>query len=565
MKRILNALTYIQHFLKIIDKKGKTIPFILNQPQQRLYAVVREQQKQGKPVRVIILKARQMGFSTLVEAIIFWLAATARFVYCLIVAHTEDATDSLFQMSRRYYENLPEALKPMQQASNAKELVFDRPSRYKGDRVGLGSRIRCATAGGKGIGRGKTVKALHLSEFAFWPGNKRETLVGLLQTVPDEPGTFVFIESTANGFEEFKDLWDKAVADYRAGVESWVPVFFAWFEMAEYRRRVPKNFERTPEEEELAITFGLDDEQLAWRRWCIDVNCGGDLDKFHQEYPCTPDEAFISTGRCAFDKKALVLRREQVRQLEWEYGAFSLQYDIAGKIKSFKWVPERGGPVRILKHPEAGVPYVLGADTAGTGTDWFAGHILDNRTGAQVAVIHQQMGERAFAEQCYCLGMYYNEALIGVEINYSTYPQRCLEELGYHRFYIRERLDDYTHELVEAYGFETTTASRPLIVDNLKDVAKRELQNIADYQTLGEMLTFVYDKNWKPQAEVGKHDDLVMSLAIAHFIRSQQRTSVAAAAKNGTAIWTKDMWEDYDAASPAERQRMLLDWGEPKR
>lgn len=561
---LLNARCYIERFLKIIDKKGRTIPLVLNQPQQRLYSVIREQWKAGKPIRVIILKARQMGFSTLVEAIIFWMAATARFVRCLIVAHTEDATDALFQMSRRYYENLPPQIKPMQQASNAKELVFDRPSRYKGTATGLGSRIRCATAGGKGIGRGFTVRALHLSEFAYWPGNKRETLVGLMQTVPDEPGTFVAIESTAKGYDEFKKLWDTAVEDQRAGREGFVPVFFAWFEMQEYRRKVPKDFERTPEEEELAITFDLDDEQLAWRRWCIAVNCGGDLDKFHQEYPSTPDEAFLSTGRCVFDKQALVLRREQVRLLGWEYGSFSLEYDLLGKIERFRWVPEPGGPVRILKHPEEGVPYVLGGDTAGDGSDYFAGHVLDNRTGAQVAVIHHQFGERAFAEQAYCLGMYYNTALIGLEINYSTYPQKCLEELGYRRFYIRQRLDTYTGKLAEAYGFETTTKSRPLIIDNLKEVVRQELQNIADYQTLGEMLTFVYDEKWKPQAEVGEHDDLVMSLAIAHFIRSQQRTTVTLAAEKGTAQWTEDMWEDFNRASPAEQQLLLKEWGTPR-
>lgn len=565
MKWILNALQYIQRFLKIVDKSGKTIPFILNQPQQRLYGVIREQWKAGKPVRVIILKARQMGFSTLVEAIIFWLAATARFVRCLIVAHTEEATNNLFQMSLRFYENLPDVLKPLQQASNAKELVFDRPSRYKGGRPGLGSRIRCATAGGKGIGRSSTVKAMHLSEFAFWPGDKRKTLVGLLQTVPDEPGTLVVIESTANGYDEFKKLWDKAVEDLRAGREGFIPVFFAWFEMRSYRRKVPKDFQRTPEEEELAATFGLDDKQLAWRRWCIDANCGGDVELFHQEYPSTPDEAFISTGRCAFNKQALVLRRAQVRQLQWEYGAFSLEYDLLGKVRRYRWLSDPDGPVRILKHPEAGVPYVLGADTAGTGSDWFAGHVLDNRTGAQVAVIHQQMGERAFAEQVYCLGMYYNEALVGLEINYSTYPQMVLEELGYPRLYIRERLDTYTGELVKAYGFETTSRSRPLIVDNLKDVARRELQNITDYQTLGEMLTFVYDENWKAQAEAGEHDDLVMSLAIAHYIRDQQSTTVTLSEAEGTEVWTEDMWEDYHRATPEQRALLLREWGQPKR
>lgn len=564
MNLLLTALEYIERFLRIIDKKGNTVPLVLNDPQRRLYEVIKSQWNEGKPVRIIILKARQMGFSTLTEAIIFWMAATAFYVRCMIVAHTEDATNNLFLMSKRFYDNLPAALKPMQQASNAQELVFDKPSRSKAEGAGLGSRIRCATAGGKGVGRSFTVKALHLSEFAFWPGNKLETLTGLMQAVPDEPGTLIIIESTANGFEEFKKQWDSAVEAQREGREGFIPVFFAWHEMHEYRRAVPPGFTRTAEEEELAQTFSLDDEQLAWRRWCIQNNCGGDVDMFHQEYPSSPDEAFISTGRCVFDKQALVLRREQVRKVEWEYGSFAVEYDITGKIKSYRWRQEKQGPIRIRKHPEEAVPYVLGGDTAGTGSDKFVGQLLDNRTGEQVAVLHHQFGEKMYAEQMYCLGMYYNEALIGVETNYSTYPEMCLEELGYRNLYVRERYDNYSGKMKDAFGFETTTKSRPIIIDNLKDVALSAIETITDYETLGEMLTFVYDEKWKPQAEQGEHDDLVMALAIAHHIRTQQTTKLLQTKPGIRAKWTEDMWEDYNRASNADREQMIRMWGMPQ-
>lgn len=561
MSLLLVCLAYIQRFLKIIDKRGKLISLVLNEPQLRLYEIIREQWQQGKPVRIIILKARQMGFSTLTAAIIFWMAATACNVRCMLVAHTDEATRNIFAMIRRFYENLPPQIRPMHRASNAQELTFDKPTRYKGNAKGLGSSIRCATAGGDGIGRSFTLKALHLSEFAWWPGDKLETLSGLLQAVPDEAGTLVVIESTAKGFDEFKKQWDNAVSNQKAGIEGFIPVFFAWHEMKEYRRRVPPGFQRTAEEEQLAEVFDLCDEQLAWRRWCIAINCGGDIDKFHQEYPATPDEAFISTGRCAFDKKALVLRREQVRTEPWEYGVFRIQYSITGRIESWKWQPEEGGPIRIRKKPEEGVPYVLGGDTAGTGSNMFASHVLDNRTGEQVAVLHHQFGERMFAEQMYCLGMYFNTALIGVEINYSTYPEMLLEELEYPKLYVRQRLDNFTGKLVDAFGFETTTKSRPVIIDGLKDVAKQALETITDYDTLGEMLTFVYDEKWKPQAENGENDDLVMSLAIAHYIRPQQTTLVTVTQEKVKRSWTKDMWEDYNNASPEERELLLQRWG----
>lgn len=565
MNILLNALLYIQSFLKIIDKKSRTVPLILNQPQLRLYETIREQWNKGKPVRIIILKARQMGFSTLTEAIIFWMAATAYNVRCMIVAHKEEATANLFKMSKLFYDCLPSRVKPMTQASNGRELVFDRPTRYRGNVRGLGSRIRCATAGGNGIGRSYTLKALHLSEFAFWPEDKLATLIGLLQAVPDEPGTLIVIESTANGYEEFKKQWDKAVAAQQEGRDGFIPIFFAWYEMDEYRREVPPGFQRTEEEEELVKTFGLDDKQLAWRRWCIDNNCGGDLDKFHQEYPATPDEAFIATGQCVFNKTALVLRRKQVQDTQWERGMFRIKYDLEGKVASYRWERDSNGPLRIRVHPEQAVPYVLGGDTAGTGSDKFGAHVLDNRTGNQVAVLHHQFGERMFVEQVYCLGLYYNTALIGIETNYSTYPQELLTWLGYPKMYVRQKLDTYTGKLVEAFGFETTTKSRPLIIDGLKDVAKQALETIHDYDTLGEMLTFVYDENWKPQAEEGEHDDLVMSLAISHYIRSQQTTRLIEETEKNTNVWTEDMWDDYNKANQRDREIMLRAWGEPAR
>lgn len=541
------------------------IPLAMNKPQRRLYELIREEWQAGKPVRVIILKARQMGFSTLTEAVIFFLTVTAKYVESMIVAHKDEATGNLFRMSKRFYDSLPEVLRPMQRASNAQELLFDRPARYRGEGQGLGSRIRCATAGGSGVGRSYTLKCLHLSEFAFWPGDKKETFSGLAQAVPDKPGTVIIIESTANGYDEFKRMWDAAVQAEKDGTEGYRPIFFPWFEMDEYRRAPLPGFHRTPEEDELAETYRLDDEQLAWRRWCIATQCGGDINLFRQEYPSSPDEAFIATGSCAFDKAALVLRRERVRSFEWERGVFRTEKDITGKITAFSWARDGRGPIRILKHPEDAVPYVIGGDTAGTGSDYFVGQVLDNRTGEQVAVLHHQFGERMYAEQMYCLGMYYNEALIGVETNYSTYPEMCLEDFGYKNLFVRERYDNFTGKMAEAFGFETTPTSRPVIVDGLKDVAANSLETITDYDTLGEMLTFVYDENWRAQAEAGEHDDLVMALAIAHRIRSQQSTGTLAKRGGAGKRWTEDMWEDFNRASDAEREMLVSLWGAPKR
>lgn len=560
---LLNCKDYIENFLKIRTKTGELVSLKLNEPQQRLYEVIAKRYKAGKPVRVIILKARQMGFSTLTEGIVFWATATRQNTDSMIIAHKDEATANLFRMSKLFYEQLPPPIKPMLQASNAQELNFDKPSRDKSERKGLKSRIRCATAGGSGQGRSYTLRNVHMSEFAFWPGDKLETYSGIMQAVPDEPGTIVIVESTANGYDMFKTLWDRAVAAQQRGdEEGFIPVFFPWYEMSEYRRTVPPKFELTAEERELQKTFDLDDEQIAWRRWCIDTNCGGDLNKFKQEYPATPDEAFIATGLCVFDKEALVLRRAAVSNDKWEYGRFTYSYDGL-KITDIKWQPEKKGPIRIKYQPQEGTPYVCGCDSAGTGSDFFVVQVLDNTTGEQVAVLQQQMGETEFTRQTYCLGMYYNTALIGIETNYSTYPVQELERLHYPKQYVRQRLDQYTKSLTSEYGYNTTSRTRPSMIDHLKAVARENLELINDYATLGEMLTFVYDENWRPEAEEGEHDDLVMALAIAHEIRPQQTTYKTA--KSAEAKWSEDMWEDYRNSSPLEREQLIKRWGTPRR
>lgn len=571
MINLRNARQYIESFLKIRTKDGELAPLHFNAAQERLYAIIRAQWNAGKPVRVIILKARQMGFSTETESLLYWQTATARGQEALIVAHTEEATGNIFAMTRRFYDNMPPEVRPLTRASNARELVFDVPSRGAPEGAqGLGSRLRCATAGGDGIGRSLTIQAAHLSEFAFWPGDKAETLAGIMQAVPDRPGTIVVIESTANGFDTFKTMWDEAVRAQRDGDDGFLPVFFPWFELDEYRRTPPPGFERTQEERALAARFGLDDEQLAWRRWCIATNCGGDLRRFHQEYPATPDEAFLSTGTSVFDAEAVAARREAVREIPVLRGEFVYDYDDAqpqgNKITNIRFDPGGRPIVRILHAPEDGAPYVIGGDTAGTGSDSFVGQVLDNRTGAQAAVLQHTQDEILYTRQMYCLGKYYNDALIGIETNYSTYPQKEMERLGYTRFYVRERVDTYTGATAQAYGFETTSRTRPLIIDGLKAVCAQEIELFGDYETLGEMLTFVYDERYRPAAQTGAHDDLVMALAIAHFIRPQQSTRGAGSApEDGTAQWRADMWADYYAADRDTRQELIRRWGRPRR
>lgn len=511
------AMDYIENCLKIKTKSGTVVPFRLNDAQRKLYAVAKRQQDAGKPVRLIILKARQLGFSTLTEGLIFHACATRKNVNALIVAHREDATANLFRMSKLFYDELPAPVKPMLRASNAQELVFENPSKLRSEREarpGLRSRIRCATAGGRGIGRSDTLQCVHLSEYAFWPDGadgKASTLAGILQAVPSLPGTMVVIESTANGFEDFKERWDAAVA----GENDFEPVFFAWFENPDYSMPVVPGTEWTPEERDLKAAYQLTDEQLQWRRWCIANNCGGSLDMFRQEYPASPGEAFLHSGTGVFDNEQIVLRLERLPEPAGR-----------GEFTDGEWTESETGAITLYKLPEEGVPYVLGGDTAGEGSDYFTAIVIDNVSGRIVAKLRQKYSEPEYVRQIYALGRFYNDALVAIETNFSTYPVMKLQEMEYPNQYSREREDTYTRQMRKSYGFRTDRQSRPRAIANLVEVFSSHPEWFTDRELLEEMLTFCYNEDHRPEALAGKHDDLVMGAAITYAVRHQQRMTV---------------------------------------
>lgn len=126
----------------------------------------------------------------------------------------------------------------------------------------------------------------------------------------------------------------------------------------------------------------------------------------------------------------------------------------------------------------------------------------------------------------YCLGKYYNNALIGIESNFDTFPIKELERIGYKKQYIREKEDTFTGNIVKAYGFRTDRTTRPLILSELQAIVNDHIENINDKETLEEMLVFVRNEKGRPEAQEGCHDDLVMALAIAYHIREQQEMTV---------------------------------------
>lgn len=267
------------------------------------------------------------------------------------------------------------------------------------------------------------------------------------------------------------------------------------------------------------------------------------------------------TGRCVFDAQALTKRLSELERPVF-VGWFEYERDIAGMIAEFSLVESADAPLRIYEHPKKGHPYVIGADTAGEGSDACVCQVIDNSTGAQVAVFRSsEIDEDEFTRQLWCLGRYYNDALVGVETNFSTYPVRELERLRYPRQYVRESVDNYTHEPLRSYGFRTDMKTRPIVVSTLVSYVREHPEDVRDADTIGEMLTFVRNADFRAEAEAGAHDDLVMALGIAHVIRDSQSYTVSE--EFPSVEWTEGMYEDWRNAPPSVREYLKEKWGTP--
>ena len=281
-----------------------------------------------------------------------------------------------------------------------------------------------------------------------------------------------------------------------------------------------------------------------------------DTDPYYYQVYCLGEWGV--TGKTVFDGQAVSERLSRI-PAPVKRGFWGVT-DTEGA-----WTDAKDGPVQIFREPEEGRPYVIGGDTSGEGSDFFVAQVLDNITGEQVAVLRHQYDEDTYAKQVCRLAKYYNDALVGIETNFSTFPVMRLEQLGYRNQYVRELPDTFTGAIRKAFGFRTNAQTRPVIIGELVEAMRGGTETLNDRTTIEEMLTFVRNEKLRAEAEPGAHDDCVMALAIAWHIRPQQRMTVQVKAPEGKAIWTEDQWDDYYAADAETRKRMIERWGEPKR
>lgn len=494
---------YARHCLKIRTKDGEIAPLILNRAQRHLLAVLERQWEKTGRIRVVILKGRQQGLSTLVEAWLYWRTSQAQAMRTLVMAHKAESSTALFGMAQRYHENCPALLKQATKWSNRKELAFSA----------LDSSYLVATAGADGVARGETLNHAHLSEVAFWPrSSAAEVFNGLLQAVPNRPGTSIFVESTANGMSGvFYDLWQGAIA----GTNGFEAVFIPWFWQPEYREPVPEGFTQSPEELVLVEQYALDNEQLMFRRQRIGATS---RDQFMQEYPCCPEEAFLTSGMPVFNL-------DRIRdQIETNAKDPAVRLSLEGD----KWQQNPRGQLSVYEPRNRLDTYYIGADIAMgiKGRDYSVAAVLDGKKRL-VAVWRGHIHPALFATVLARLGERYNWARIIPERNAHGILTCTMlaKDLAYPNVYLDESLGAITEDYRETIGFLTSTKTKPLIIDKLRASLIDGELTLFDRQTLFEMQRFVVTESGSMEADEGTdrdgepfHDDCVMALALANHI-----------------------------------------------
>jgi hypothetical protein len=516
---------FCRQSLTVLDERGQRVPMIWRPAQRKLHDAIAQQVERKLPVRAIILKARQVGFSTATAGVFFKRTPFIDGQHTLVVAHEDKAAQNLFG----YYKGFQDNYSPFMGVLELPELETDTQGLLKWDNE---SMILTGTANNVKVGRSFTLRRVHLSEYAFYR-DATKLMTGLIQAVPDDPDTMVIIESTANGLGgPFYEKWEEACDP--AKDSAYVPIFFAWFEEPRYRMKLhmaPDAFQNTLRDEEwqLKQKYNLDLEQLHWRRWAIANKCEGDPRLFRQEYPSCPEEAFLVSGRPRFDPAFF----NWMPMLEPEVGG--LVTHRIGTKEVLRFEPRERGEISLYKKPSNHREYIIGADTAdgqdaneGNGTadpDFSVAQVLEREMGEQVAMLRERLEPAAFGYYLYELGRWYNWAYLVLEVGGSTYgaglaTMNEMLHLGYpiDRLYHRRTVDESTKKITRKLGWMTKPNTRPMLISALDRALMERDLILHDKVTIRECHSFVIRDN-KAQAQEGCHDDTVISLALAEIGR----------------------------------------------
>lgn len=528
--------TFARECLSIRDRAGSVVPLELSPGQVKISNAIQRQQMAGKPVRLVVLKTRRSFFTAGVCSEIFRQVAFFPGRRATIIADRYrpaglEAFDYLMQYQISYRPltrhgarmKMPPLFKPTAPRSPVSE--GSTLQMIWGDEQGSAVDVLSAEMGD--VGRGGGRHWLLLDELAFWRAAGL-TLTACLNMVPYLAETGVIAQSTANGIGgEFYDLVQ--LARDPANSSGWEFVFFGWLEHPPYRMAVedPVAFQDSLDREErnLVAQHGATLEQLRWRRHTIQTECRGQVDQFHQEFPTTPEEAFLTSGRPVFNHADLA--RHPIT--EGLTGELELIEDPPAKRLIF--TPKEHGALTVWRKPEPGHMYVCGADPSkgvdvsfakrGEDPDYSVGFVADRDTGEQVALLRERIRPVRFSEYLAFLGRWYNWAYLTPESNDAGFID-ALVRTGYpiEMIYSRQRdPTDRRPSRIDEIGFETTGLTREWLVSAAEDAIRTLSVTIKSAVVMAECRTFIIKATGKKEHQDGRHDDCVFAYALTEMGR----------------------------------------------
>lgn len=532
---------------QIQTKHGGLVTYVAKWEQCELYELIRRQIAAGLPALIIILKARQIGFSTAIGLLFEALALVRDAIDVLVASHEVKSQKRIWSIYKTAWRQLPSnftrwkdpetgRMGPRARYDSRQELEF------KDNNTHIGVYVA-----GKGeLGRSGATHCAHLSEFARWK-NQKEDLNSVMSSVPREgAGSIAVIETTANGWgDTFHEMWQAAeAAKAKREPHPWVPLFMPWWRESAYQSKPVKDFEldeaeqRLYDEVERRYGHRLNKAQLQWRRDKISGDCGGDVRLFDQENPSTPEHAFAATGENVFEAESL---EYQVRKYVTDpIGYFEVELTRLGQpylrperfILDNKAVPIKGR-LRLYRHPENRECLLMADPThaVSDNSDPAAIHIIDVHTLEQLAVWEGRMEQHSFGDLCVALCRHFNDAFGVIESNIGLTTVNRMIELGYGNIHWHKPTGHYQADPTWQPGYLTSAKGRDEAIRITKRLADEKLLVLYDARTLHEMQAFQEVKTgtkYRAQAPKDKHDNLVMALAIGLHVG------------NGRYGWTRD-------------------------
>ncbi len=447
LEKMKDPKFYLENFCKIKGKTPGLIPFILNEAQKDIFNTLR------RASRTIILKARQIGFSTAITGFLYHKTIMTPGMNTVLIGYNTDMAAELLDKVKMFLATTPEEVRPTVHYNSKYEISFPK----------LNSKI-IVLPSSENVGRGYTIHACLLTELAMW--DRAEEKMAAIENAVPRDGLLV-IESTPRGVGNmYHRIWMGKDNGYEKKEYGW------WWAYTE--------------EEVEMIRRRMNDPQ-----------------RFAQEYSLE----FLSSGRNVFDAEMMKSLRSSI----WDLG--STHTDSDGEHTVHEWnnltIYKKPTPGKVYV---AGADVSEGV----TGGDYSAVTFYERETGEEVAHWHGMSAPDKFGEQLNKWGRFYNNALMVVEINnHGLTTVTILKQLLYPTMYFRpSKFDAIPSSWSDRLGWKTTKVTRPLMIDDLNQALREKSITIHSRYLLDEMQTFVYDAGNNMNAQEGYHDDAIFSAAI---------------------------------------------------